>query len=134
MNQPRWNIWHLCSAGSLSALIVLCILWETWLAPLGSSWMALKALPLLLPLRGVIRRDVYTMQWASMLILIYFTEGIVRATSTSGIDAGLSSKLAWLEVILSCVFFVSTLAYLRPYKQAARKLAKHAIQKASNPK
>lgn len=124
------------SVASLLALIALCIAWEMWLAPLrpGGSWMALKVLPLLIPLRGVLKRDIYTLQWTSMLILLYFIEGIVRATSVTGIDAGLSSLLAWIEVGLVCVFFFCTVFYLRPYKQAAKKLAQQAIQKASNPK
>ena len=124
------------SVASLLALIALCIAWEMWLAPLrpGGSWMALKVLPLLIPLRGVLKRDIYTLQWTSMLILLYFIEGIVRATSVTGIDAGLSSLLAWIEVVLVCVFFFCTVFYLRPYKQAAKKLAQQAIQKASNPK
>lgn len=120
---------HLMAISSLIGLIVLCIAWETVLAPLrpGGSWLALKVLPLLLPLRGVLKRDVYTLQWASMLILLYFAEGIVRATT----EPGLSSILAWAEVALSVVFFVSTLCFLRPYKKAAKQLAKQAIQKAS---
>ncbi len=124
------------SVASLLALIALCIAWEIWLAPLrpGGSWMALKVLPLLIPLQGVLKRDIYTLQWTSMLILLYFIEGIVRATSVTGIDAGLSSLLAWIEVGLVCVFFFCTVFYLRPYKQAAKKLAQQAIQKASNPK
>jgi uncharacterized membrane protein len=107
-----------------------------WLAPLrpGGSWMALKVLPLLIPLRGVLKRDIYTLQWSSMLILLYFIEGSVRATSMSGFDVGLSSTLAWVEVGLVCVFFFCTVFYLRPYKQAAKKLAQQAIQKASSPK
>jgi hypothetical protein len=40
-----------------------------------------EGLPLLLPLRGVIKRDLYTLQWSSMVILIYFVEGVVRAWS-----------------------------------------------------
>jgi uncharacterized membrane protein len=117
------------AATSLIALIVLCVAWELVLAPLrpGGSWMVLKVLPLLLPLRGILKRNIYTMQWSSMLILLYFAEGIVRATS----DQGLSSTLGWAEVVLSCVFFSSSLLYLRPYKQAAKKLAQQVIQKAS---
>jgi uncharacterized membrane protein len=59
------------------------VAWEIWVAPLhpGGSLLALKALPLLVPLRGVIKRDLYTLQWSSMVILIYFTEGAVRAWS-----------------------------------------------------
>jgi uncharacterized membrane protein len=117
------------AAASLIALIVLCVAWELVLAPLrpGGSWMVLKVLPLLLPLRGVLKRNIYTMQWSSMLILLYFTEGIVRATS----DKGLSATLGWVEVALTCVFFFCAIFYLRPYKQAAKKLAQQVIQKAS---
>ena len=58
---------------SLLALIFLCLAWELWLAPLrpGGSWLALKALPLLLPLLGVLKRRRYTYQWSSMLILAW---------------------------------------------------------------
>jgi uncharacterized membrane protein len=117
------------AALSLIALILLCVAWELVLAPLrpGGSWLVLKVLPLLLPLRGVLKRDLYTMQWSSMLILLYFTEGIVRATS----DQGLSATLGWIEVALVSVFFFCSILYLRPYKQAAKKLAQQAIRKAS---
>ena len=82
----------LLSAASLIALILLCAAWELWLAPVrpGGSWLALKALLLAWPLPGVLRKNRYTMQWASMFILLFFTEGIVRATS----DVGLSRSVA----------------------------------------
>ncbi|HEX2531962.1 MAG TPA: DUF2069 domain-containing protein [Burkholderiaceae bacterium] len=133
MGKKSHKACYVASVASLAALIVLCVAWELWLAPLrpGGSWMALKALPLLVPLRGVLKRDLYIMQWSSMLILLYFIEGIVRATSVVGIDRGLSSTLAWVEVGLVTVFFFSTIFYLHPYKQAAKKLAQQAIQKAS---
>jgi len=134
MKAPLQKVCYLGSIGSLVGLVMLCIAWEMWLAPLrpGGSWMVLKVLPLLAPLRGVIKRDIYTLQWTSMLILLYFIEGIVRATSMTGIDAGLSSKLAWAEVSLVCLFFFCTIFYLRPYKQAAKKIAQQAIQKAAS--
>ncbi len=47
----------------------------------AARWLVLKAMPLLMPLRGVLKRDIYTLQWSSMLILMYFTEGAVRAWS-----------------------------------------------------
>jgi len=107
------------AAMSLLALIVLCVAWETVLAPVrpGGSWLALKALPLLLPLRGVLRGNLYTYQWASMLILLYFMEGVVRATSD---PPGLSATLAWAEAALALVFFLSAIFYVRPAKRAAR--------------
>ena len=66
---------HLISSISLVLLIVLCILWELVLAPLrpGGSWMVIKVLPLFAPLSGTLKKNVYTLQWASMFILLYFT-------------------------------------------------------------
>ena len=121
--------YYVGSIASLVLLILLCVAWELVLAPLrpGGSWLVLKVIPLLLPLRGVLKRDLYTMQWSSMLILLYFAEGIVRATS----DRGLSATLGWAEVALTCIFFACTILYLRPFKKAAKKLAQQAIQKAS---
>jgi len=88
---------------SLIALIILCLSWETFLAPLkpGGSLLMLKSLPLLIPLFGILNGKRYTYQWASMFILIYFTEGIVRAWS----DVGLSAKLALFETLLTLIFF-----------------------------
>ena len=96
---------------SLLALIFLCLAWELWLVPLrpGGSWMALKALPLLLPLLGVLRGTRYTYQWSSMLILAYLAEGAVRAFS----DGGRSAVLALTELVLALVFFVSAILYAR---------------------
>ena len=96
---------------SLLALIFLCLAWELWLAPLrpGGSWLALKALPLLLPLLGILRGRRYTYQWASMLILAYFAEGVVRAFG----DGGRSAILAATEILLALVFFASAVVYAR---------------------
>jgi len=129
MQNGAQKVRHWGAVLALLALIALCMAWELLLAPLrpGGSWLVLKVLPLLLPLIGILKRDVYTLQWSSMLILLYFMEGIVRATS----DRGLSAQLAWGEVALSCVFFICALSYLRPYKRAAKQLARQAIDKAS---
>ncbi len=129
MSAGRATLFHRGAVASLLLLIAYCVLWELWLAPLrpGGSWLVLKVIPLLFPLIGVLKRDVYTMQWSSMLILLYFMEGVVRATS----DSGPSAMLAWGEVALSCLFFFCVLAYLRPYKRAAKELAKQVIDKVS---
>jgi uncharacterized membrane protein len=96
---------------SLIALIVLCLCWEAFLAPLkpNGSMLILKTLPLLLPLFGVLHGKRYTYQWASMFILFYFTEGVVRAWS----DTGLSANLALLEVVFSVIFFVCAIFYAK---------------------
>jgi uncharacterized membrane protein len=129
MESATQKICYISAVTSMLALIALCLAWETVLAPLrpGGSWLVLKVIPLLIPLRGILKRDIYTLQWSSMLILLYFAEGIVRATT----DKGLSATLGWIEVVLVCVFFISTLMFLRPYKLASKRLAKQAIQKAA---
>ncbi|WP_263913816.1 DUF2069 domain-containing protein [Achromobacter sp. 79A6] len=110
---------RLVASVSLFALIVLCVTWETVVAPLrpGGSWMLLKALPLVLPLRGILRGNLYTYQWAAMLSLLYLMEGVVRAMSD---PAPLSVLMAWGEILLSTVFFLSAIFYVRPAKRAAR--------------
>lgn len=102
---------HLLAAGSLLALIVLAIVWEMWLAPLhpGGSWLVLKVLPLLFAVPGVLRRRRYTFQWSSMLILFYFTEGVVRSFSNTGTAAG----LARVETGLALVYFLSAMFYAK---------------------
>jgi uncharacterized membrane protein len=102
---------RLTASASLIALIVLCLLWEGWLAPLrpGGSLLILKAVPLLLPLRGILQGRRYTYQWACMAILLYFTEGVVRVWS----DGGLSAWLAGLEVVLTLIFFTTAIMVAR---------------------
>jgi uncharacterized membrane protein len=96
---------------SLLALIALCLAWEIWLAPLrpGGSWLMLKVLPLLLPVRGVLAGRRRTYQWASMFILVYVAEGSVRAWS----DHGLSAALALAEAVLALTFFASAVTFAR---------------------
>jgi uncharacterized membrane protein len=101
----------------LVALFMLCLAWEWRLAPLRpeGSWLALKSLPLLAALPGVLRGRRYTYQWASLLILPYFAEGVVRTAS----DMGVSRTLAALEAALSLAFFACALAYARRTGTAA---------------
>jgi uncharacterized membrane protein len=103
---------------SLIALILICTAWEGWLAPLkpGGSLLILKSLPLLLPLFGILKGRRYTYQWASMFILLYFTEGAVRAWS----DNDLSAKLAMLEVLLSLIFFICAIFYAKLTRQSSQ--------------
>lgn len=98
------------SSVALLALIVLCVMWEGWLAPLrqGGSWMMLKAAPLLPAVFGVLRGRRYTSQWLSMLSLLYLTEGVLRAG-----DPGLIGTFALIEVFLAVVLFTSTMLHAR---------------------
>lgn len=105
------NALRVLASASLVALIVLCLAWELWLAPLrpGGSLVALKALPLALPLGGIVTGHRRTYQWSSLLILAYLAEGATRAWS----EVGLSRQLAWLETALSVLFFSLAVSYAR---------------------
>lgn len=97
------------AVASLLALITLCLAWELWLAPTGRGTLALKALPLSFALAGLLKRRMYTYRWLSLLVWLYVLEGLVRATSESGIGA----LLAVLEVLLGLVLFAACALHVR---------------------
>jgi uncharacterized membrane protein len=105
------------ASATLIALIALALAWELWLVPLrpGGSLLALKALPLVLPLGGILQGRRYTYQWSSMLVLAYLAEGLTRAWA----EAGLARQLAALEVVLSLGFFACAVSYARRSRGAA---------------
>jgi uncharacterized membrane protein len=117
---------HRIACLSLAGLILLGIVWETWLAPYkpGNYLFVIKVIPLLFPLRGVFQKNIYTMQWASMFIMFYFMEGVVRAMG----DADpISRMLAGIEIVLSISFFISSIYFVRPYKKIAKAAKKEAL-------
>ena len=110
--------------GATLGLIALCVAWELVLSPLrpGGSWLVLKVLPLLFVLRGVLKADNYTLQWSTLLVWLYFTEGVVRAAT----DNGLSAQLALAELMLSIAYFLCAAFYLRPLKKLSKQKVKQA--------
>ena len=106
------------AAGSLLALIVLCLAWELVLAPLrpGGSWLALKALPLCIPLAGILKNRMYTYRWVSLVIWLYFIEGVVLAWG----DAGPGSWLAGGGIVLCLVRFTGCTRHVRLRQRNAR--------------
>ena len=109
------NILFLISSISLICLIILNLLWEIFYNPLqeNGSMMVLKSLILLIPLSGILKKNVYTYQWSSMLILLFFIEGVVRFYS----EDELSQMMALFQIILSIIFFISTIFFCKITKQ-----------------
>ena len=109
--EPSVRLTRWLATGSLLGLIALCLAWELWLAPIrpGGSWLALKALPLCLPLVGLLKHRMYTYRWVSLLVWLYFTEGVVRAWS----DRPPSNGLALVEVLLCLVLFTACAMHVR---------------------
>lgn len=104
---------HYGCIASLIALIFLTLAWEAWLAPASRAILILKIVPLLLPLFGILRGKRYTYQWSSMLILLYFAEGVVRAYA----ERGIAAWLAGAEALLAVVFYLCAIFYARHARQ-----------------
>jgi uncharacterized membrane protein len=100
----------------LAALVLLGLLWELWLAPTGSRALALKVLPLVLPLAGVLALRLNSYRALSLLVWLYVAEGAMRAVS----DRGASAQLAALEVLLCVALFVACVVHIRHRTRAAR--------------
>ena len=91
------------------ALIGLGLAWELWLAPTGRGTLAIKVLPLLLPLPGLLRLRLYTYRWLSLALWVYVAEGAMRA----GSERGVSASLALAEVVLALVLFAACCLHIR---------------------
>jgi len=100
----------------LIALFLLSLAWELWLAPTGTGTLAIKALPLLVPILGLWRYRLYTFRWVSLMVWLYCGEGLVRATSEHGTGA----TLAMIEVGLSALVFVACTLQVRHRLAAAK--------------
>ncbi|UOO82507.1 DUF2069 domain-containing protein [Uruburuella testudinis] len=115
-NYPHWS--HTAAVVSLVGLIAVSLAWELWLAPLrpGGSWLALKALPLCLPLAGILKGRVYTFQWTCLLVLAYFAEAVMRLFDV----ASASRWCAAVALVCSVVLFVSCLAFVKHSRKAVQ--------------
>ena len=117
------NPYQLLATAAFIDLFILCVCWEWFISPLRphGSWLILKGIPLLFAIPGLWKGKVYTMQWASMLILLYLTEGLVRI-----LEIGANFWLAVVEIILATTGFICLLIYLKPIKKEAK--AKKKLQ------
>lgn len=116
---PHVTLSRRLTVASLLGLILLGLAWELWLAPVrpGGSWLALKVLPLCLPLAGLLKNRMYTYRWLSLLVWLYVLEGLVRATS----EPAPGAWLAVLEVLLGLTLFIGCTLHIRLRLRAARE-------------
>jgi uncharacterized membrane protein len=107
--------WQRAAVASVTALILLELLWELWLAPLrpGGSWLALKALPLALLWPGLARGARRPRQWLALLLPLYLAEALVRALTETGRHA----LAAWTAAAVIVVAFIAVLATFRASRQ-----------------
>lgn len=114
VTQRNWGFYAARTAWL--GLLLLTVMWDGYFAPLetGRVLLAVKLLPLLLPLRGIASGRIYTYQYCSMLVLAYFTEGVMRLWDA----VGFSRLFAAAEIAFSLLFFVACLSYLKQFKRS----------------
>lgn len=109
---------HNISLGSYIALIFLCALWEGWLAPFPKLppgfLLAVKTIPLLVPLFGLLRNNTKAYLWSSLLVLLYFIEGVTLSYSYRHDPWAFDGVrlYAMLETVLVIIYFTTALLYL----------------------
>jgi uncharacterized membrane protein len=101
-----------------AAMVLLGLAWELWLAPTGRGTWAVKVVPLALCFLGLMRHRMVTYRWLSLLVWLYFTEGLTRAITESGV----SMALAWGQTVLSVALFALAATYIRWRLRRGREL------------
>ncbi|GAC1529672.1 MAG: hypothetical protein NVS2B4_08140 [Ramlibacter sp.] len=109
------------AVGCLLALIALDLVWDLALAQIKPSglWTVLKVLPLCAAVPGLLRHRMYTYRWMSLLVWLYFTEGVVRAW----VEHGANQWLAGMEISLCLAMFAACGVHVRQRLGWARKAA-----------
>jgi uncharacterized membrane protein len=127
--KPSINITRWVATASLLGLIALGVAWELWLAPIrpGGSWLALKVLPLCFPLAGILKNRMYTYRWVSLVVWLYFTEGVVRAWS----DRVPGNYLAMAEIALCLSLFVACTLHVRLRQRYAKDATPATLEPAT---
>ena len=78
--QPRTKQFRLLALFGNLALLAWILLWQLSLSPhphLGSSSLAIAwAIPLLLPLPGILVGKPYTHAWANFVLMLYFLHAL----------------------------------------------------------
>jgi uncharacterized membrane protein len=109
-----WPRWAAIIAYLTLALLVL--VWEAWWAPATplprAFWIALKVVPLIVPLPWLPRGSAYAHALASLLLLVYFCDGVALAYGTPGSNPG-GLAYAVGEILLTVVFIATATLYAR---------------------
>jgi uncharacterized membrane protein len=113
---PAARVTRALAVAPLLGLVALGLAWELKLAPTGGGTLAVKVLPLAFALPGILKFRMTAYRATSLLVWLYVTEGIVRATS----ERGLGAQLAIGEIALALLLFAACAAHVRLRLAAAR--------------
>ncbi|CAH0524978.1 DUF2069 domain-containing protein [Vibrio hippocampi] len=94
------------------ALLAWVIIWHGYLSPhphVNAVGMTIAwALPLLLPLPGMLKAKPYTHAWANFILMLYFLHGFTLLWVNEG-----ERGLAAVELLLTTMSFVCNILYAR---------------------
>ena len=105
MNSTRFS--RYLTLISYIALIGVLLGWYGIQDPSPVALIALL-IPLVFPLRGLLKGNPYTYAWSSFLILIYFSHGVVEAYANPAVRL-----LAEFEILCSVTFYSGAVLYAR---------------------
>jgi len=105
MNSTRFS--RYLTLISYIALIGVLLGWYGIQDPSPVALIALL-IPLVFPLRGLLKGNPYTYAWSSFLILIYFSHGVVEAYANPAVR-----HLAGFEILCSVAFYSGAVLYAR---------------------
>jgi len=111
--------YKLGTLGTYLALLILILLWEGWLAPApnapAGAWIVLKCVPLLIPLRNLLRGRKRTYLYTALLLMLYFIDGVVLSYLHRNAGFAMHKPLIYAvaEWVLSIIGFAFALLYIR---------------------
>lgn len=110
---------RLLMLASYLTLLLLVMAWEGWLAPAPGAppwvWLILKSVPLLIPLGGIVRGRPRTYLLTTLLLMFYFTDGVVLTWlhRADGLDFSRPLPYAIAEWLLATIAFALALLFIR---------------------
>lgn len=105
--------------GIYLVLLLTILLWEGWLAPAPNAppgiWIILKCVPLLFPLRGLLRGRKRTYLLTALLLMVYFIDGVVLTYLhwNTGFAFNQPLPYAIAEWVMATACFAFALLYIR---------------------
>lgn len=105
--------------GAYLLLLLMILLWEGWLSPAPNAppgiWIILKCVPLLLPLRGLLRGEKRTYLLTALLLMLYFIDGVVLTYIHWNDGFALDRPLTYAvtEWVIATACFTLALLYIR---------------------
>lgn len=113
------TLWHRLTQISYFLLIALLISWayiypsETFASYIVAlAWV----LPLLFPMRGILKRQFYTYAWAQFLNMLYFCHATVYMMTSKP-----EFIIATLELLLVLFFFIASIVAIQLKKKITKQ-------------